>query len=1566
MSLSETLLDAARRASLRLIAPDRLQQRMPELARLQGALRQALGGVALAEVRQDGERRDVTLLAEATGWDERAIELAAAAARYSAETELSEAVLYALFRAGVPAHPQQVARLDGGTFRRMLEAARAAGVVDLGDDELAAAATRFDRFSHQVVMDTAPEGALAAPGALLGQTGLSAAEQASFASLYVTHRQDPEALWRAAAEALPAARMGRLRLHGKLAFLTGNNAALIADLQRELAPPSGHDEAAVNRRLAELVDRDLDTAAGWRARIEQLAGGDDARRAALVPPSYVAGDEEARCAAYAEELARQVRLSFPTHVVRRMVERDELRLGARHADLKGHVAGFLRTAAAHGFELGATPVEGFVRRNRAAPLFAAGMTEPERQEALAAVKRLARLYQITPSDAGLQVLLDADLSSAQEVAALPEATFVQSFGARFASPEEARGVHRQARRVRNVTTTFVATSQLAAAAPSIYALSPPEPRRAELMSLLGDTHPSLPTLLGSLDFCECQDCRSVLSPAAYYVELLEFLERAPAEWTTFFERWRTDHGGARYPYSQSAWELLPAAVRTGYQEATPFEVLAGRRPNLPELALSCENTNVVLPYIDLANEILEYYVANQKPLDHPYNIGAETSADLLAEPQHVLTAAYDTVGRARYPLALPFDLDTATLRRFCDYFSVPLWQVLEALRPSDDLTGADPARAYRLEVFAESLGLTADEHRLFTDATTLGDLAGLYGYDPGTDVPGRLAAAPELARRLGVTYVELVELLKTDFINPSGSTASRLVLHDDSTACSFEQTTLRRQGGPAIAADFLRLNLLVRLWRKLGWSLAEVDRALGALLVPVPDFGRPADVATGLRAALLYLAHVAALEARLGPAAGGRAAILALLAGAANREASFARAAGLSAAELASLQALTGLAPFPALAANPTTLAADGLYSQTLRLLEIADRVRASGLSIEDLDYLLRHELDPLGKYRDVAAGAEALRAQLAEGHARIVAEEQARARDPMSPGGDLDELVRRYLVDTVVSALGAEASLGAALLQERELLSDPDEPDPGKRTPLLEVLRGIVARGAASTAAEREQFRRLLVLVDKVLRLAAGLELSLKELRYVLGAGRDAFGGIDLSRLPTVAKISDAQAQALFGWISRLIDYTALRRDLAADGADVVDLFAAARVPLAGGLDGPALLDALYRQTAILVRQRSAAVRAVAVQLGLDRTLSAAGFVSAPDFAGERGLRRLWDVLQLAQRLGGLADPSRLPALLSRLAAARFRTPGRGPEPPRRDAVAVRRRELAADRQGDLRPAAPAEARRAGRLPPPQLRPARGHARGPVRALPARSGDRGGGQDLAPPARDLDGAAVRPALRDEPGAGGPPLGDRRGRVAVAEAISGLGGQSQDLPVPGELDGARTPRRQERPVPGDRGPAPAGGRVAGAGGGRLLPVPEEARARRPAGHRVDVLRGGPGGPRAPLRLPRHRPDIQRSAQVLLPALRPRHLDAVGGGGRGDRGRSRRRGGLARATAPLLADLLRQVRVEAVHEIDQDALGDVRHGRERRDSRLPCSMPSSTSASTSRASGRPARRAGSCA
>src|SRR3989442_1133812 len=71
------------------------------------------------------------------------------------------------------------------------------------------------------------------------------------------------------------------------------------------------------------------------------------------------------------------------------------------------------------------------------------------------------------------------------------------------------------------------------------------------------------------------------------------------------------------------------------------------------------------------------------------------------------------------------------------------------------------------------------------------------------------------------------------------------------------------------------------------------------------------------------------------------------------RHAMLARSLRISVADLVTLKGLSGLDPFAPLKPEAiTALADDHPFTSTIRLLDAVDRVKASGYSIEELDYL--------------------------------------------------------------------------------------------------------------------------------------------------------------------------------------------------------------------------------------------------------------------------------------------------------------------------------------------------------------------------------------------------------------------------------------------------------------------------------------------------------------------------------------------------------------------------------------------------------------------------------------
>jgi len=84
-------------------------------------------------------------------------------------------------------------------------------------------------------------------------------------------------------------------------------------------------------------------------------------------------------------------------------------------------------------------------------------------------------------------------------------------------------------------------------------------------------------LFGSQSYCACEHCKSILSPAAYFVDLMNFIEQYISK-PVFSSK--TNH---------------------------PLH-LKNRRGDLWQLKLTCENTHTLIPYLIIVNEVLENYL----------------------------------------------------------------------------------------------------------------------------------------------------------------------------------------------------------------------------------------------------------------------------------------------------------------------------------------------------------------------------------------------------------------------------------------------------------------------------------------------------------------------------------------------------------------------------------------------------------------------------------------------------------------------------------------------------------------------------------------------------------------------------------------------------------------------------------------------------------------------------------------------------------------------------------------------------------------------------------------------
>lgn len=134
-------------------------------------------------------------------------------------------------------------------------------------------------------------------------------------------------------------------------------------------------------------------------------------------------------------------------------------------------------------------------------------------------------------------------------------------------------------------------------------------------------------LFGNQDFCDCEHCRSIFSPAAYFTDLMLFVEKN---------------------VTKRVFNSLPDH---------PLN-LKNRRPDLWTLLLSCENTTTEIPYLDVVNEVLEGYAATVLSTSNIYRELAvsEISCDL------------------------PFHLPLEELRTYLGHFGFSLQQLFDLLQ----------------------------------------------------------------------------------------------------------------------------------------------------------------------------------------------------------------------------------------------------------------------------------------------------------------------------------------------------------------------------------------------------------------------------------------------------------------------------------------------------------------------------------------------------------------------------------------------------------------------------------------------------------------------------------------------------------------------------------------------------------------------------------------------------------------------------------------------------------------------------------------------------------------------
>ncbi|MCE3226724.1 MAG: hypothetical protein K0S32_1275 [Bacteroidetes bacterium] len=240
-------------------------------------------------------------------------------------------------------------------------------------------------------------------------------------------------------------------------------------------------------------------------------------------------------------------------------------------------------------------------------------------------------------------LLANGMDSARKITSLSLSHFTEEFASKLPGGlQTATDVYKNANTIKTTTMHLWANVNHLKKSPHYMNL-------ASAPALQSATEPfenlsSYQDLFGSLNYCDCPECKSILGPAAYLTDLLRLIDKAITKPNT-----------------------IPQYL--SFNE---------RRPDISQIKLTCGNTNNLVPYLQIVNEILE-----------------QTLSTSLNVPD-----VYKELTSRLYPFNLPFNLPLEQIRVYLKQNNTSLSAIFDAMQKQPGLTIAS-AR--------ERLGISAEE-----------------------------------------------------------------------------------------------------------------------------------------------------------------------------------------------------------------------------------------------------------------------------------------------------------------------------------------------------------------------------------------------------------------------------------------------------------------------------------------------------------------------------------------------------------------------------------------------------------------------------------------------------------------------------------------------------------------------------------------------------------------------------------------------------------------------------------------------------------------------------------------
>ncbi|KAF5981743.1 putative toxin subunit protein [Fusarium bulbicola] len=497
---------------------------------------------------------------------------------------------------------------------------------------------------------------------------------------------------------------------------------------------------------------------------------------------------------------------------------------------------------------------------------------------LSRIMALQRLQYLVTEPQHIKHLLDLKFESAQDIASTTRKEFVQNMKKRL-NEEAALKIHDHAivvacrsqetwvNLLTMINEDFMATEKAIADVGKEEIIRPTLPDEQSSTVLDLSKKDFNMTSIFDLQDTPCEECCSVVSASAYFVDLLKFLEHSHCTKTV-----------------KGADNVLKA--------------LALRRPDLQKLQLSCANSKNMVPYITIVNEIMASYIASDGGSINAVDEEESSThqGQVNEEEERVTTSCGEKISKAMFPLnRFPYDLGEDSVRVYLSSMGIEPSDVRANFKSTTfmlkqlmNFVPSDSKSRKELEIeantvwhrfdIAETLHMLPSDFAAICKETILTDtfldlLVGLcpenlvqeallrdrsmptvnqcWGYDtvdrmldPSEHNQSGLGfIRDQLLPRSGLSLEELLELLNTTFfgrklviVNNRGSkvfdgqlSEMRLRLLDN-TASSGKGDSSKGPPIENLTQEICHeLQGFIRLRNKLGWTIAEVDVVISTI-----------------------------------------------------------------------------------------------------------------------------------------------------------------------------------------------------------------------------------------------------------------------------------------------------------------------------------------------------------------------------------------------------------------------------------------------------------------------------------------------------------------------------------------------------------------------------------------------------------------------------------------------------------------------------------------------------------------------------------------------------------------